>query len=78
MTTTNARVPAVDPKIRFLLSRLDPCVWERANVFARSLAQREGAPEWSFYDGPPTGTPNRTSVHAVTRTFKDVYPRTAR
>ena len=28
--------------------------WKEADVFRRSLAQREGAPTWLFYEGPPT------------------------
>ena len=33
-----------------------------------------GAPEWVFYDGPPTAAEAHIG-HAVTRTFKDVFPR---
>jgi isoleucyl-tRNA synthetase len=49
--------------------------WEEADVFHRSVAQREGAPEWVFYDGPPTANARPHIGHALTRTFKDVYPR---
>ena len=49
--------------------------WDEADVFARSLAQREGEPEWVFYDGPPTANARPHIGHAMTRTFKDVYPR---
>lgn len=27
--------------------------WEIDDTFRVSIAQREGAPEWVFYDGPP-------------------------
>jgi isoleucyl-tRNA synthetase len=70
------RFRPVDPKVRFPeLERSILEFWEEANVFPRSLAQREGAPEWVFYDGPPTANAKPHIGHAVTRTFKDVYPR---
>ena len=66
----------VDPKVRFPeLERSILAFWEEANVFHRSLEQREHAPEWVFYDGPPTANAKPHIGHAVTRTFKDVYPR---
>jgi isoleucyl-tRNA synthetase len=70
------RFRPVDPKVRFPeLERSILAFWEHANVFHRSLEQREGAPEWVFYDGPPTANAKPHIGHAVTRTFKDVYPR---
>ncbi len=49
--------------------------WREEDVFAKSLAMREGAPEWVFYDGPPTAN-NRPHIgHVEARTFKDLYPR---
>ena len=26
--------------------------WREHDIFARSIAQREGAPDWVFYEGP--------------------------
>ena len=70
------RFRPVDPKVRFPeLERSILVFWDKADVFARSLAQQEGAPEWVFYDGPPTANAKPHIGHAVTRTFKDVYPR---
>ena len=66
----------VDPRVRFpeLEARV-LAFWRDADVFRRSLAQREGAPRWIFYEGPPTAN-GRPGVHHVeSRTFKDVYPR---
>ena len=66
----------VDPKQSFpeleerLLAR-----WRQEGVFERSLAQREGAPVWSFYEGPPTANGRPGSHHVLARVFKDVYPR---
>ena len=66
----------VDPKQSFpeleerVLAR-----WREEDVFARSLANREGAPVWSFYEGPPTANGRPGSHHVLARVFKDVYPR---
>jgi isoleucyl-tRNA synthetase len=66
----------VDPKVSFPeLERRILAFWHDADVFRRSLAQREGAPRWIFYEGPPTAN-GRPGVHHVeSRTFKDIYPR---
>jgi isoleucyl-tRNA synthetase len=66
----------VDPKQSFpqleerILER-----WRERDVFRRSLAQREGAPVWSFYEGPPTANGRPGSHHVLSRVFKDIYPR---
>ncbi|HVO56030.1 MAG TPA: isoleucine--tRNA ligase [Solirubrobacterales bacterium] len=66
----------VDPKQSFpeleerVLAR-----WRESDLFARSLANREGAPVWSFYEGPPTANGRPGSHHVLARVFKDVYPR---
>jgi isoleucyl-tRNA synthetase len=66
----------VDPKQSFpeleerVLAR-----WREEDVFGRSLAAREGAPVWSFYEGPPTANGRPGSHHVLARVFKDVYPR---
>ncbi len=44
-------------------------------MFERSISQREGAPLWSFYEGPPTANGRPGSHHVLSRVFKDVYPR---
>ena len=77
MTTSQSpRFRAVDPHIRFPdLERRIIEFWDEADVFRRSVARREGAPEWVFYDGPPTANAKPHIGHALTRTFKDVYPR---
>ena len=66
----------VDPKQSFpeleerVLAR-----WRERDVFPRSLANREGAEVWSFYEGPPTANGRPGSHHVLSRVFKDVYPR---
>jgi isoleucyl-tRNA synthetase len=49
--------------------------WKERDVFQRSLAQREGAEIWNFYEGPPTANGRPGSHHVLARVFKDVYPR---
>src|SRR2546423_14403548 len=49
--------------------------WREQRVCERSLRQREGAPEWTFYEGPPTANGLPGLHHVESRTFKDVYPR---
>ncbi len=49
--------------------------WDTDDVFAESLRRRSGAPEWVFYEGPPTAN-GRPGIHHVwARLFKDLYPR---
>jgi isoleucyl-tRNA synthetase len=49
--------------------------WKARDVFAESLRRRAGAPEWVFYEGPPTAN-GRPGIHHVwARLFKDIYPR---
>src|SRR3954471_16939535 len=66
----------VDPKQSFpqledgILQR-----WRDRDVFHRSVAQREGADVWSFYEGPPTANGRPGSHHVLSRVFKDIYPR---
>ena len=49
--------------------------WRERDVFHRSLANREGAEVWSFYEGPPTANGRPGSHHVLSRVFKDIYPR---
>ena len=49
--------------------------WDTDDVFGESLRRRAGAPEWVFYEGPPTAN-GRPGIHHVwARLFKDIYPR---
>jgi isoleucyl-tRNA synthetase len=66
----------VDPRVRFpdLEARV-LAFWRDADIFRRSLELREGAPEWVFYEGPPTANGRPGIHHVEPRTFEDVYPR---
>ena len=49
--------------------------WADLDVFHRSTKQREGRPEWVFYEGPPTAN-NKPGIHHVeARVFKDIFCR---
>jgi isoleucyl-tRNA synthetase len=66
----------VDPKQSFPALEEDILErWRKHDVFARSLAAREGAETWSFYEGPPTANGRPHSGHVLSRVFKDIYPR---
>lgn len=49
--------------------------WRDSKVFAKSLEQSEGRPEWVFYEGPPTANGMPGAHHIEARVFKDVFPR---
>ncbi|MER7399350.1 isoleucine--tRNA ligase [Streptomyces sp. NPDC000151] len=49
--------------------------WQEQKVFARTLEQSEGRPEWVFYEGPPTANGMPGAHHIEARVFKDVFPR---
>jgi len=49
--------------------------WNRGRVFETSLKQTEGAPRWTFYEGPPTANGMPGVHHIEARVFKDVFPR---
>lgn len=49
--------------------------WEQDGIFRKSLEQREGAPEYVFYDGPPFATGLPHYGHLLAGTIKDIVPR---
>ncbi|MFG2221723.1 isoleucine--tRNA ligase [Streptomyces sp. NPDC048644] len=49
--------------------------WQEQKVFARTLQQSDGRPEWVFYEGPPTANGMPGAHHIEARVFKDVFPR---
>ena len=71
-------IPAreVDPRQELPSLELEVLVrWRERDVFAESLRRREGAPQWVFYEGPPTANGPPGSHHVLSRVFKDIYPR---
>ncbi|MCR2818848.1 isoleucine--tRNA ligase [Microbacterium sp. zg.Y1090] len=49
--------------------------WRQDDTFRASIAQREGAPEWVFYDGPPFANGLPHYGHLLTGYAKDLFPR---
>ncbi len=49
--------------------------WRAQDAFRESLRRRENAPEWVFYEGPPTANARPGIHHVWARAFKDLYPR---
>ena len=49
--------------------------WKRDGTFRASVAQREGASEWVFYDGPPFANGLPHYGHLLTGYAKDLFPR---
>ena len=49
--------------------------WRDNDTFKKSLAQREGAEEYVFYDGPPFATGLPHFGHFIPSTIKDIIPR---
>ena len=49
--------------------------WRTDDTFRASIAQREDAPEWVFYDGPPFANGLPHYGHLLTGYAKDLFPR---
>ena len=49
--------------------------WSQNQIFEKSVTNRNGAPRWSFYDGPPTANGMPGTHHIEARVFKDLFPR---
>ncbi|MBR6389797.1 MAG: class I tRNA ligase family protein, partial [Lachnospiraceae bacterium] len=49
--------------------------WKDNDIFNKSLKIREGAPVYTFYDGPPTANGKPHIGHVLTRVIKDMIPR---
>lgn len=49
--------------------------WKENRVFEQSVALREGAPAFTFFDGPPTANGKPHIGHVLTRSIKDLIPR---
>ncbi|NSW51105.1 MAG: isoleucine--tRNA ligase [Anaerolineae bacterium] len=49
--------------------------WNQHDIFHKSGEQREGQPEYVFYEGPPTANGRPGVHHVLARAFKDIFPR---
>ncbi len=66
----------VPPDIDFVaLEQAELARWAVHRVFERSIEQREGAPPWVFYEGPPTANGMPGLHHVWARVYKDLFCR---
>ena len=49
--------------------------WKRNRIFEKTGRQRQGEPEYVFYEGPPTANGKPGVHHGLARAFKDIFPR---
>src|SRR5512138_3411425 len=49
--------------------------WKQRDIFKKTVEQRQGAPEYVFYEGPPTANGKPGVHHVLARAFKDMFPR---
>lgn len=49
--------------------------WTRENIFEKSVINREGAPTFTFYEGPPSANGTPGIHHVMARTVKDIFCR---
>ena len=49
--------------------------WKDNQIFEKSVQLRQGAPAYTFFDGPPTANGKPHIGHVLTRTMKDIIPR---
>ncbi|MDE6324070.1 MAG: isoleucine--tRNA ligase, partial [Paramuribaculum sp.] len=49
--------------------------WQRKGLFEQSLAEREGAPSFVFFEGPPSANGKPGIHHVMARTIKDIFCR---
>ncbi|HPH45607.1 MAG TPA: isoleucine--tRNA ligase, partial [Chryseolinea sp.] len=49
--------------------------WKKEKVFEKSVSNREGAPAFTFYEGPPSANGTPGIHHVMGRTVKDVFCR---
>ncbi|MCM1336458.1 MAG: isoleucine--tRNA ligase [Candidatus Amulumruptor caecigallinarius] len=49
--------------------------WKKQGLFERSIKEREGAPSFVFYEGPPSANGMPGIHHVMARTIKDIFCR---
>lgn len=49
--------------------------WNREQIFEKSIENRKDAPNYVFYEGPPTANGMPHAGHVLTRVVKDLIPR---
>ena len=49
--------------------------WEDNRIFEKTIENREGGENFSFFEGPPTANGKPSIGHIITRAVKDIIPR---
>lgn len=49
--------------------------WKKEKIFEKSVTNREGAPTFTFYEGPPSANGTPGIHHVMARTVKDIFCR---
>lgn len=49
--------------------------WQKEQIFEKSVSNREGAPTFTFYEGPPSANGTPGIHHVMGRTVKDIFCR---
>jgi isoleucyl-tRNA synthetase len=49
--------------------------WNKEKIFEKSVSNREGAPSFTFYEGPPSANGTPGIHHVMARTVKDIFCR---
>ena len=60
-------LPSIDKEIR--------AFWEKENIFEKSINDRQGNPEYVFYEGPPSANGMPGIHHVMARAIKDIFCR---
>ena len=66
----------VNPKVDIQKVERDQLdYWRTNDTFKRTMTEREGGPNYVFYEGPPTANGKPGTHHVLARAFKDMFPR---
>lgn len=49
--------------------------WEKNDIFHRSIKEREGCPQFIFFEGPPSANGHPGIHHVLARAIKDTFNR---
>ena len=49
--------------------------WERDSIFHKTISEREGSPQFVFYEGPPSANGHPGIHHVLARAIKDTFNR---
>ena len=49
--------------------------WMKKDIFHRSISEREGCPQFVFFEGPPSANGHPGIHHVLARSIKDTFNR---